>query len=270
MNDSLPLVSVIIPSYNYIDYIGKCLDSVLSQDYSRIELIVVDDGSTDGTVEFLRSFSGISKLILQENCGVSVARNRGLLEAKGDFIAFLDADDFWDISKISRQVRVALNTRADLVYSGVNLVNPEGIVITGAIDPHYDGDCSPYFRKYPTRAVITLGTSNALFRKSLIAQSGILDPTLSISADWDFFRRYCDFAKVSTNNERLVFYRQHPQNMSTYSKSFVSDTVKMIIKMVTDDRQKYSGWVRIKVCLKVFILLSKYHLKNFKKSTLGF
>jgi glycosyltransferase involved in cell wall biosynthesis len=267
MNESIPLVSVIIPSYNYIDYIDKCLGSVLSQDYSRIELIVVDDGSTDGTVEFLKSFRGISKLILQENRGVSIARNRGLLEANGDFIAFLDADDFWDISKISKQVKVALNTHADLVYSGVNLVDTEGVMVTGAIDPQYYGDCSPYFRKYPTRAIVTLGTSNALFRKSLVAQSGILDPALSISADWDFFRRYCDFAKVSTNNERLVFYRQHPQNMTTYSKSFVSDVVKMIIKMITDDRQKYSRWVSIKVFLKVIILLSKYRLKNFKKST---
>jgi glycosyltransferase involved in cell wall biosynthesis len=78
MSDSLPLVSVIIPSYNYIGYIDKCLGSVLSQDYSRIELIVVDDGSTDGTVEFLKNFRGISKLILQKNRGVSVARKRGL------------------------------------------------------------------------------------------------------------------------------------------------------------------------------------------------
>jgi glycosyltransferase involved in cell wall biosynthesis len=267
MSDSLPLVSVIIPSYNYIDYIGKCLESVLSQDYSRIELIVVDDGSTDGTVELLKNFGGISKLILQENRGVSIARNRGLLEATGDFIAFLDADDFWDVSKISKQVRVALSTQSDLVYSGVNLVNPEGVVVTGAIDPQYEGDCSQYFRKYPTRAIITLGTSNALFRKNLIAQSGILDPALSISADWDFFRRYCDFARVSRNNERLVFYRQHPENMSSYSKSFVSDVVKMILKMITDDRQKYSPWLSLKVCLKVFVLLSKYYLKNLKKST---
>jgi len=101
----------------------------------------------------------------------------------------------------------------------------------------------------------------------LIAQSGILDPALSISADWDFFRRYCDFAKVSTNNERLVFYRQHPQNMSTYSKSFVSNVVKMIIKMIIDDRSNYPRWVSIKVCLKVLILLGKYNIKNFKKST---
>ncbi len=267
MSDSLPLVSVIIPSYNYIGYIDKCLGSVLSQDYSRIELIVVDDGSTDGTVEFLKDFRGISKLILQENRGVSVARNRGLLEANGDFIAFLDADDFWDVSKISTQVKVALSTHSDLVYSGVNLVDSGGLVVTGAIDPQYDGDCSLYFRKYPTRAIITLGTSNALFRKSLVAQSGILDPALSISADWDFFRRYCDFAKVSTNNDRLVFYRQHPQNMSNYSKSFVSDVVRIILKMIADDRQKFSRWLRLKVCLKVFILLSKYQLKNFKKST---
>lgn len=267
MIQELSIVLPVINEKSNLEFLIPELLQICDQIGIRSEVIVVDDGSTDGTVEFLKDFRGISKLILQENRGVSVARNRGLLEANGDFIAFLDADDFWDVSKISTQVKVALSTHSDLVYSGVNLVDSGGLVVTGAIDPQYDGDCSLYFRKYPTRAIITLGTSNALFRKSLVAQSGILDPALSISADWDFFRRYCDFAKVSTNNDRLVFYRQHPQNMSNYSKSFVSDVVRIILKMIADDRQKFSRWLRLKVCLKVFILLSKYQLKNFKKST---
>lgn len=186
MNANFPLVSVIIPNFNYLRYIEKCLESVLSQDYPNIEVIVVDDGSTDESVNYVTTLTPKVKLVQQQNSGVSVARNRGLLESRGEFLAFLDADDFWDPSKISKQMNLLLNSNVDLVYCGINLVDPNGTEITGTIVPQYFGDCAPYFRKYPTRAIVSLGTSNALFRKSIVAQSGILDARLSISADWDF------------------------------------------------------------------------------------
>ena len=258
MTESFPLVSVIVPSYNYLRYIDRCLESVLTQDYPNIEIIVVDDGSTDGSLEYLKGLSATIKVLQQENQGVSVARNRGLLESKGEFVAFLDADDFWDISKISKQLNIVLSTSVDLVYSGVNLVAPDGIEIIGVINPQYYGDCAPYFRQFPTRAIITLGTSNALFRKTILSQSGILDARLSISADWDFFRRYCDYGRVAILNEQLTFYRQHPENMSTYSKSFISDTIRSVRKMLTDDLHKSSHWARLKVRFSTAMLLTKY------------
>ena len=262
MTSNLPLVSVIVPSYNYLRYIDKCLESVINQDYPNIEIIVVDDGSTDGSLEYLMGLSGPVKVLQQKNQGVSIARNHGLLESEGEFIAFLDADDFWDASKISKQVNVALGADVDLVYSGVNLVAPDGIRTTGTITPQFYGDCSPYFRRYPTRAIVTLGTSNALFRKRILAQSGILDPKLSISADWDFFRRYCDFGKVAALNEQLTFYRQHPENMSTYSNSFIPDTIRCVRKMLADDLHVSSHWSRLKICLLTALLLTKYLLKR--------
>ena len=262
MTSNLPLVTVIVPSYNYLRYIDKCLESVINQDYPNIEIIVIDDGSTDGSVEYLKGLGGLIKVIQQKNQGVSIARNHGLLESKGEFIAFLDADDFWDTSKISKQMDMVLSTDVDLVYSGVNLVAPNGLEITGNINPQYEGDCAPYFRQYPTRAIVTLGTSNALFRKTILAQSGILDEKLSISADWDFFRRFCDYGRVSKLNENLTFYRQHPDNMSTYSNSFITDTIRSIRKMLSDDLHKSSYWSRIKICFLTAKLLAKYRIKN--------
>jgi glycosyltransferase involved in cell wall biosynthesis len=235
---------------------------VINQDYPNIEIIVVDDGSKDGSLEYLMSLGEQIKLIQQKNQGVSVARNHGLLHATGEFIAFLDADDFWDSTKISKQVNIALSTNVDLVYSGVVLVTPDGLKSTGTLNPQFHGDCAKYFRRFPARAIVTLGTSNALLRRTILAQSGILDPQLSISADWDFFRRYCDYGKVAALNEPLTFYRQHPKNMSTYSNSFIPDTIRSMRKMLIDDLHKSSRLALFIVCLRTAILLVKYRVKK--------
>lgn len=82
MTNKFPLVSVIIPSYNYLRYIDKCLESVFNQDYPNIEVIVVDDGSTDGSLEYLQSLTNPIKILQQRNQGVSIARNMGLFESR--------------------------------------------------------------------------------------------------------------------------------------------------------------------------------------------
>lgn len=260
MNKKMPLVSVIIPNYNYLKYLEKCLESVFNQDYTNIEIIVVDDGSTDGSLKYLMSLHNPLKVLQQKNLGVSVARNKGILESNGEFLAFLDADDFWHPSKIGNQMRIILNSNVDLVYSGVTLVESDGVTHIGSIKPEYSGNCAPYFRQYPTKAIITLGASNALFRKSILANSGIMDPKLSISADWDFFRRYCDYGRVDYLEEQLTFYRQHPENMSTNSDSFKSDTHRCVTKMLSDDRYTKSKWDRFRTWFSTRILLTKYKL----------
>jgi glycosyltransferase involved in cell wall biosynthesis len=99
-----PLVSVIIPTYNRAWSIKESIDSVLSQDFNDFELIVIDDGSTDHTIEILNSYGKDIFVIHQRNQGVSSARNRGLMKASGSFIAFLDSDDLWLPGKLSLQV----------------------------------------------------------------------------------------------------------------------------------------------------------------------
>ncbi len=91
----MPFFSVIIPAYNRADLIGQTLDSVLAQSFRDFEIIVVDDGSTDNTVEALSAYAGRIKLLRQENQGPSAARNHGLRHAAGEYVAFLDSDDLW-------------------------------------------------------------------------------------------------------------------------------------------------------------------------------
>lgn len=99
------LVSVIIPVFNCEPYIAAAIDSVLAQDFSDLEIIVIDDGSTDGTPMVLEQYSGRIRLVRQKNAGVSSARNAGLDIAKGEYIAFLDADDVWYKEKLGIQVK---------------------------------------------------------------------------------------------------------------------------------------------------------------------
>ena len=265
-----PLVSVIIPNFNYHRFVGKCIESVTAQDYKNIEIIVVDDGSTDKSVEFILGLNTTLRLIQQDNQGVSAARNRGIFEAKGDYIAFLDSDDYWESSKISKQVEAMEKSDADLVYSGINLVSPDGMSITGVLRPEFKGDCSIHFRKFPARAIILLGCSNALVKKSFISKSGLFDVSLSISADWDFFRRYCDIGHVVYIQEPLTFYRQHSGNMSTYSNSFISDTLRCVWKMTLDTGKSEKIIEKLATLARTYLLVVKYFFKSHLQSKQGF
>src|SRR5579859_1065276 len=96
-----PTISAIIPTYNRRPYLGRAIQSILSQSIAPDEILVIDDGSTDGTADYLRKeFPGVIRLVEQTNAGVSAARRRGLLEARHDWIAFLDSDDEWSIGRL--------------------------------------------------------------------------------------------------------------------------------------------------------------------------
>lgn len=114
----LPLVSVIIPVYNVVDYLDNCIKSVINQSYTNLEIIIVDDGSTDGSDkkcdEWAQKDTRI-KVMHQKNSGVSIARNLGISNAKGDYLSFLDSDDRYTEMYIEKMVREALDTEADII-----------------------------------------------------------------------------------------------------------------------------------------------------------
>ena len=118
------LVSVVIPNYNYANYLREALDSVLAQSYSDIEIVVVDDGSTDGSKDVIAAYDDRINAIFQKNEGVSAARNNGVLAGSGEFIAFLDADDAWLPTKVERQVAMFRSDPAlGLVHVGVEEID---------------------------------------------------------------------------------------------------------------------------------------------------
>lgn len=127
------LVSIITPSYNSSSFIGKTIESVLSQSYQNWELIIIDDCSTDASVNIIKEYcetdSRIKLICLKENSGAAVARNTGIQYAKGRFIAFLDSDDSWAQQKLERQINFMLKNNYAFTYTSYQKVNEDGICI---------------------------------------------------------------------------------------------------------------------------------------------
>jgi glycosyltransferase involved in cell wall biosynthesis len=236
VNSLFPLVSIVIPNYNCGEFISECLISAINQTYPNKEIIVIDDGSTDDSVHVLSIFKDQIHLIQTTNRGAAAARNLGISMAKGEFIAFLDSDDSWELDKISLQIKKMIDENCDLVYCSANVVT-QGESVKKVNVAEYDGDCYPYFLRFPTKAIIILGCSGAVIRSSRIESSGMFDETFAGSAeDWDFFRRYCKGAKVGFISDPLFNYRRH---IASVSHRPVSDwyygNVRAVRKMIFDD-----------------------------------
>jgi glycosyltransferase involved in cell wall biosynthesis len=214
-----PVVSVIIPSYNCERYIAETIDSVLAQDYPAIELLIVDDGSTDSTRAIVRSYDAKVRLITQDNAGVCVARNRGIQEAKGQFICLMDHDDYWCPGKISRQIR-AFEEYPDtgIVYSEFIVWNPdpEGIFPapacinkTLAENDGIDNELSGWIYHQLLLDCWVL-TSTAMLRSEVFSQCGVFDEKLPYSEDWELWLRLSRNYRFVKIKKPTTLYRQHP------------------------------------------------------------
>ena len=204
-------VSVIIPTYNRGWTIGEAVDSVLAQDYRDFELIVVDDGSTDNTPQVLDAYRGAIKVFRQENKGVSAARNRGISEASGRFIAFLDSDDLWLPQKLSRQVEF-FNTTPDAlicqteevwIRSGVR-VNPK---------KRHKKPSGMIFE--PSLALCLVSPSAVMILRSLLEIVGNFDEALPACEDYDLWLRIsCRFPVYHINTPLIIKRGGHEDQLS--------------------------------------------------------
>ena len=126
MND---LVSIVIPVYNAKKYLKESIDSVINQTYKKWELILINDASTDNSKNIINNYLSNKKIKLinlEKNSGVSIARNTGVLNSKGKYIAFLDSDDIWDPKKLQKQMELIKNKDANFTYTGVTYINEDG------------------------------------------------------------------------------------------------------------------------------------------------
>ncbi len=173
------LVSVIIPAYNCEAYIEETLKSVFAQSYQNFEVIVVNDGSIDGTVERLAGYHDRIVLLHQRNQGPGAARNLGIKNSKGGLIAFLDADDLWPVDRLSNMVALMVN-------------HPEADIVRGQI--HRLGGYSPREAAVGAENLGPFSPVNALFRASLFVRCGVFDPSpaLRFAEDLDWYLRCCE------------------------------------------------------------------------------
>jgi glycosyltransferase involved in cell wall biosynthesis len=225
-------VSVVIPNYNYARFVGQAIESALSQSVKPLEVIVVDNGSTDHSLEVLRAFGDRIRLIAQQNRGQSGARNAGIEAARGELVAFLDADDVWLPRKLERQLPLFDRAEVGLVYGGYVLADAE-LKDRETRIPKLRGRLLKQFASGPG-AVITGGESTAVVRKACFERIGLFDPELSISAGWDIYRRISGLYEIELVPEPLMKYRQHGSNASGRVDIYEHDTEIKLRKMFED------------------------------------
>ena len=266
ITEKFPLVSVIIPNYNYGRYIEECLLSVTNQSYKNLEIIIVDDGSTDDSISILEKYNTQIILVRKDNSGVSNTRNFGVNVANGEYITFLDADDTLEPTKIYEQMQLIKESSSELVYCGVNVVDSK-LTCLKILLPQFRGDCTKLFYRFPTRAIVLLASGSPLMSRSLIDKVGYFDPQLHTSADWDYMRRMSHFSTIDFVNKPLINYRRHQESMSVKSlTSYYSDNTLAVKKMLADDsicmRRKERVWLNFYAWAKFNLGATKAFLRN--------
>lgn len=226
--EQAPLVSVVIPCYNSARFLKDCIDSALSQTYPSIEIIVVDDGSTDNSQEVLHSYNGSIRVISQVNAGVSAARNTGIGAAKGDFVVMLDADDTMDPNCIeTRMVPMLADPQVGIVAGSYriadeNLVPYNETAHTDLPTISLDGRSAIRICNSPNIGLI--------IRKRAFAICGLYDPFFKGGEDWDMQIRICQKFKHVFVPTRLATYRQVQSSATRNSVRFYDDGRRVMQK----------------------------------------
>lgn len=199
-------VSAVLPVYNGEKYLRQALEGFFSQTYRNLEMIVVDDGSTDNSLAVLSDYADMLRLYTQKNSGVSSARNRGVRESQGELIAFLDQDDIWYSHKIQRQVEVfRAHPEVSFVYSDIDIIDPDGnitdrhglhVLDIDWIRPFIKGHLHPY-------------PSSVMMKRDLfLAHGGFHEGfTLNLHEDVELWARLCWATDFYFVEEPLVQYR---------------------------------------------------------------
>ena len=258
-----PLVSVVVPNYNYSVYLPDCLNSILNQSYQNIEIILVDDGSSDNSVAIGKSFGERVTVVIQEHQGVNAARNLGIKVARGAYLAFCDSDDVWLPEKIKLQVDfLETNGNFGLVYSGICVVD-EGLGFVRNQDAKFAGDCSNAFLKHPSRAIVLLGASTALVRRELIEKIGKFDETMKgPGEDWDFFRRIAENSLIDYIPQYLVLYRQHRISASRVPAHYYFEGNRRAMRNMYRQNENISKFNRRYSWIKLHWSFIKYEIRN--------
>ena len=207
---SQPLVSVIIPTFNRAEVVGRAVNSVLNQTFRDFECIVVDDGSTDETDSVLNGFADKIKVIKTENRGVSAARNLGAELAKGKYIAFLDSDDEWKQQKLKKQTDFMRESGLRIAQTDETWVRNGKFVNKSAKYIRPSGDIF-----YNCLEVCAVTPSSVMMEKTLFFEYGGFDETFPVCEDYDLWLRMSLKEKFGLVDEPLIIkYGGNPDQLS--------------------------------------------------------
>nr|WP_246722809.1 glycosyltransferase [Aliikangiella sp. G2MR2-5] len=229
------LVSVVLPTQNRAFCIERAVESVLNQTYQNIEVIIIDDGSTDNTAEIVKQWQGKVSYHFEKCDGASKARNVGIKMAKGDYLAFIDSDDFWERDKLRQQVELLeKNPELGLSFTNGVIINENGKEGRKyEVIPH-TGDAvfglkevleDPYF-----------GLPTVIVKKEVIGKVGLFDEELKTAEDLDFFMRVALHFKVGYLHNKLVKIYVTEGSLSSDDTSY-EDNIKVVTRFVETNKK---------------------------------
>jgi glycosyltransferase involved in cell wall biosynthesis len=234
---AMPTVSIVIPVYNAHDVIEDTLTSVLGQTWKDYEIIVIDDGSSDGSVDVVKAFGHHLRYIRQDNTGVATARNRGIAESKGAYIALLDHDDLWHPTKLEKQVAVLERLPGvGMVITDVAHIDREGGPM-GLVGSGYNPD--EIFARLFVRGYVPT-PSAALIRRSVLEAVGGFDEAFnSAGLDdhelWTRIGAYCEIANIS---EPLTYHRNRLVKPAEIELGHRDMLISTLLKRFKEDPEK--------------------------------
>lgn len=230
---TLPLISVVIPTYNRADCLERSIRSVLTQTFHDFELIVVDDGSTDETPAILRKFAHALRPLFQPHRGVSAARNRGIREARGRLLAFLDSDDEWLPEKLSRQVALFNPERPLFICHTNEIWMRNGTLVPQKAIHRKQGGA--FFPRALARCLIS--PSSVMLSRELLDQVGWFDESLPAAEDYDLWLRITAFHEVMFVPEPLIIkYGDREDQLSRIIPAIDRFRIRAIEKILADPR----------------------------------
>ena len=232
-------VSVVIPAFNAAEFLPQVLESVFRQTHPPLEVIVVDDGSTDGTPKVMQCYCDRVNYIRQENGGLSNARNRGIMCARADWIAFLDADDLCLPQRLEHQLALAERTQADLIFSDAVVVAtsealhhwsaPSWLAQTGSKEQLQKAVREEVLPN-PFQHLMRIGSfilpSTVLVRRECLLDGGLFDESLQSTQDFELWCRLAAKHRFAFHSAPLVIRQVHGQNMTANQLETLRDSVK--------------------------------------------
>jgi len=220
-----PLVSVLIPCYNKARFVGEAIQSVLDQTYPHVEVIAVDDGSTDGTWDVIRAFGNRVVALQQRNAGTAAARQLALERATGELVGLLDHDDRWLPHKVERQVPLFYDPEVGLVTAQYYVMDTDGKRIREAVWPGPEA-----FEIHAWKVENRVGSITTMFRRDAALSVGGFDASIRGCDDWDLWIRLADRYRVAWCDEPLAEYRSYSGQLSRDGELMYRNRLRVLRK----------------------------------------
>lgn len=261
-----PLISVITPTYNRANYLHEAIDSVLNQSYSNFEHLIIDDGSTDNTEELVACYLNSQKVryFYQENQGQSVARNKGVTQAKGEFICFLDSDDRWKLHKLKASLAAfEQHPEVDVVYGDYEFIDQHGKKLKLKNMPRYSGRISKELIK---DNCVSMNTT--MVRAKTVKAIGGFSSHVKVADDYDLWLRLSAKSKFLYLPEVLADYRVMKNQISYDTKRRLDSNTEIITRFLESNPDLLSATEQ-KEALNFFYTRSARHCSGTREFKLA-